>query len=1327
MHFALNMMEFAFKLMNFVFKMMNFVFAMMTFVFKMMILTGIGLSIFGGFCMSSVDEYVEGVLQPNCSNAGKIMLIIGLAALIPVGLIINFSIAWWKVVAGEQRQDTGRRCGRRFARSLGIGENTTSGNAYLSYLFITVGSVLLSVGWAGLVGTLAGQRTGLEKGYILPHNGLMLTLLGSGSLAFSLGMLVAQFFVTGEDEKTDIVLLTQFYPKLWKHPAWFFGLYFFVVSTKMCSVSFACFADNLAGVSMTVKTWPRVAEVPFGGPTLTENTQPADWDVDLDGDWPDDERVVDNPVYYQRLEANCNAHAYCQAFNKTCYDVQDLMVVARQNVMKANTVEESLDCIEINHGKWLHPTESNECPQPFAIILISIFAPLWFASFILMITAWYKSLGVAAKDKWRRTYARTISKPSFRVGIFLLVGGIVAGSVGGACMNNTLAGVEDCRAEGFVLLYVGFATGFTGMLAMKITEMAFHQYEDYDDEKKMDVDKQTQMLCVMELAVPFFTWGVACTSRGPDLYYTCGPTDVWGGLILLMIPSWALGLGAGMYIKWNSICGGCVQGLDTIIMDPRQAPVVVLRAVAVREKQWKNYKAQNPGTNNYVNQGNACCDGCCQKVTNFVLGCVDNRYFCARWLLSNYIPPPEEDDATAAPGAVALDEVSISGFGDDSDDEGGSFAALVKGMKLQLVPDWDASPPRRKCCCTVMPRQHPAAARHFWMTERPLELRWAERRGTFFTRARVTGCREDVARWADEIAAMRDLADKIETKPFGPPKPAEDEKVSAWRQMMLDAQTPTQADINEEQRLRRQQLDEIAENIDVLEQFQARSFTVHTEQKGDVQIMAATDATREMWVETLQGMIAETEAAAELQDQDGGDEDEEDDDDGDGDDEIDGAPSGPMADWLSENGLITAADVIEDYGPFTLEQLKNLKRREVIALGMDDELNDNEMAALESALEWPPEEKRKKSGDYPKGRVVIKVQVRGSAAGSGLQYSVKEARVSHRKLEPNDNGDVELCENIAEQITTDEAMSDKYLPMAAEKISLALDYALDNGSTGKPADGTADANHPVGASSESAVAQAKSEHDRIMAGYDAVKAAIAEAEEEPDQADEVETPSAKLEALMTHQEHAKVKMEQAEAWHSAETEHAAAKVEVGEVEKLVAEAVVAEGEENPHQGRLDALKQAGKDAAEKLKDAREAHGEPDGGGAAVEAGERVGDEAAAVGDSWTMMLMLPGDAGDDWEKTTGHGEKACAAVEGAVAGALGLAADAVEVVAVLEYTSKLKKKMEKERRKILAKRKAARVAFFGVDEEEEDKENGNPQVSTSNLPHLSDSQFLEGF
>ena len=135
------------------------------------------------------------------------------------------------------------------------------------------------------------------------------------------------------------------------------------------------------------------------------------------------------------------------------------------------------------------------------------------------------------------------------------------------------------------------------------------------------------------------------------------------------------------------------------------------------------------------------------------------------------------------------------------------------------------------------------------------------------------GCREDVTRWADEIEHMRGLIDEIETKPFGPERPADDEDLTTLQKLKLDAATPTQADINEEERMRRQLLDVIAEKIDLLEQYQARSFTIHTEQKGDVQIMVPletsdgrrltqTDAesVRDMWVEKLQDMIAEAEA-----------------------------------------------------------------------------------------------------------------------------------------------------------------------------------------------------------------------------------------------------------------------------------------------------------------------------------------------------------------------------------------------------------------------------------------------------------------------------------
>ena len=101
------------------------------------------------------------------------MLIVG-AVLAPLGLIINVVTAWWKVMATEKKQNEGRIFGRRLKRTLGAGENTNDANAIGSMALIVVGSVLLSVGWAGLVGTLAGQRSGLDRGYIKPQNGVLL-------------------------------------------------------------------------------------------------------------------------------------------------------------------------------------------------------------------------------------------------------------------------------------------------------------------------------------------------------------------------------------------------------------------------------------------------------------------------------------------------------------------------------------------------------------------------------------------------------------------------------------------------------------------------------------------------------------------------------------------------------------------------------------------------------------------------------------------------------------------------------------------------------------------------------------------------------------------------------------------------------------------------------------------------------------------------------------------------------------------------------------------------------------------------------------------------
>ena len=319
-----------------------------------------------------------------------------------------------------------------------------------------------------------------------------------------------------------------------------------------------------------------------------------------------------------------------------------------------------------------------------------------------------------------------------------------------------------------------------------------------------------------------------------------------------------LGFGCGLYVKWRNICKDCIGGVDSIIANPEIAPVVIMKARQNKEKEWKNYKSKNPKASRV--KCAACCDSCCRSCwggcRGFFLGCVDQRYFCARWLLSNFIPPPEEDDA--AGGAVGLDDVSVSGFGGDSDEEGGSFAVLIKGRQLQLVPPW-ATEPGRLCCMAVEPAQQPPEPQHFWMTERPLEIRWASRRGTYFTRAAVTACREDAGRWADEIAARREQVERIQNKPFGPKMPDEEALAAmpAWKRLQIESQQPSQADVNEEQRLRRQQLDILRDKIDALEQCQARSFTVSTAQKGDLQIMAPTEGVREMWVETMNDMIAE--------------------------------------------------------------------------------------------------------------------------------------------------------------------------------------------------------------------------------------------------------------------------------------------------------------------------------------------------------------------------------------------------------------------------------------------------------------------------------------
>merc|ERR1711871_720095 len=67
---------------------------------------------------------------------------------------------------------------------------------------------------------------------------------------------------------------------------------------------------------------------------------------------------------------------------------------------------------------------------------------------------------------------------------------------------------------------------------------------------------------------------------------------------------------------------------------------------------------------------------------------------------------------------------------------------------------------------------------------------------------------------------------------------------------------PTPAMIEQFQERKRQQLDEICEHRDYLETCQSRSFTVATDDDEEIELMADSEADRDLWVEGLQHMIA---------------------------------------------------------------------------------------------------------------------------------------------------------------------------------------------------------------------------------------------------------------------------------------------------------------------------------------------------------------------------------------------------------------------------------------------------------------------------------------
>jgi hypothetical protein len=222
-----------------------------------------------------------------------------------------------------------------------------------------------------------------------------------------------------------------------------------------------------------------------------------------------------------------------------------------------------------------------------------------------------------------------------------------------------------------------------------------------------------------------------------------------------------------------------------------------------------------------------------------------------------------------------------------------------------------------------------------------------------------------------------------QAKPYGPAPPADD--ASGIKKLAIGLVLPTQAHIIEEDRLRRQQIDEIRDKIEQIEQYQSRSFTVVTHEKGEIQVMASSADQRANWIETMQDLLAEAELAAQLAavDDDDGDADDDADDDGGGAEEGAGVDlNQPLTRWLQQNGLSDTHEVITEYlGDVPLTEFQNLSRRDFDKLGMLEELTDVELRALELALSWPELPRRQAPpAKSPKHRVEVQIQITPVAA-----------------------------------------------------------------------------------------------------------------------------------------------------------------------------------------------------------------------------------------------------------------------------------------------------------------------------------------------------------
>ena len=130
-------------------------------------------------------------------------------------------------------------------------------------------------------------------------------------------------------------------------------------------------------------------------------------------------------------------------------------------------------------------------------------------------------------------------------------------SVGLACLDDTLVGVDGCREGGAVMLIVGLSAMSFGALGAFTT---YHSLDlDADDDSRLLMEQQHIYLALVEIAMSVWVWSVVCLGRDKG-YGTC-PGSVGGGVLICILSSGSVGFALGIVVRLRKILGCEIRGV----------------------------------------------------------------------------------------------------------------------------------------------------------------------------------------------------------------------------------------------------------------------------------------------------------------------------------------------------------------------------------------------------------------------------------------------------------------------------------------------------------------------------------------------------------------------------------------------------------------------------------------------------------------------------------------------------------------------------------------------------------------------------------------------